>query len=327
MKGFKEFVSKLLQRISQYSFISMLVSILGLIVAIWSIFYTIHKDKREFELSLQNFPLENNQEVHAVYLCPILNNSNDLIQGGIPLKITNTYSQTLENLIVQIKTFFGNIHSSTELWNNKTSDSTFSRFEKELPNFVPGAKRYYYSTSIEEVLQYTLTELHPNLSFNINETLKLNPRGMKEMGFNGTCIYDIFALTINLGYKDSETVYSSKLNIGIANMSDLKQFIQYVNTSGTFPFSNYIEINKMERDYNPEIFLLQPRLKLNTKKSSYELTDIEVYKVSYRTKHFYTNRELTIYDSKGNRQTVYFKDLNKKYPINYYVGKALKELK
>lgn len=321
MKGFTQIVSKLLQKISQYSFVSMLIAILSLIVGVLGYFYEVHKDKRDFEFSLQNFPLENNKEVHVICLFPILNNSNHSLRGGVPFKITNTYSQTLESLIVQIKTDFGSMQYFNE--NNKA----FQRFEKEILNFAPGAERYYQLTSVEEILQYTLKELHPNLSFNIDEIIRFNPRGIKEMGVEGTCLYDLFGLTINIGYKNSEVIYTSKLNIGIANMRDLKQFIQYVNTSGTFPFSSYIEPSKMEINYNPEIFLLQPCLKLNPEDSSYEFTDIEVYKISYHTKNFYSNRILTIYDSKGKEQTISFKDLDRKYPINYYVNKALKELK
>lgn len=320
MKRFKQIVSKLLQKISRYAFVSMLIAALSLIFGVLGYFYNVHKDKRDFEFSLQNFPLENNKEVHVIYLCPILNNSNQSLKGGIPFKVTNTYSQTLESLVVQIKTDFGNMQYFNK--NNKA----FQRFEKEIPNFAPGAERYYQLTSVEEILQYTLKELHPNLSFNIDEILRLSPRGIKEMMIDGTCLYDIFAIVINIGYKDSKVIYTSKLNIGVANMRDLKQFIQYVNTSGTFPLSSYIEPDKIEIDYNPEIFLLQPRLKLNTENSSYDLTDIEVYKISYHTKKFYSNRILTIYDSRGNEQTVHFKDLDRKYPITYYVGKALKEL-
>lgn len=327
MKGFKQIVSKLLQKISRYSFVNMLIAALSLIVGAWGVFYTIHKDKREFEFSLQNFPLESNNEVYAIYLCPILNNSNHSLKGCVPFKVTNKYSQTLESLIVQIKAEFGNMQYFKDLSKNKVSDSIFYRFEKKISNFAPGAERYYHSNSVEEILQYTLTELHPNLSFDINEILRFNPRDIKEKGIDGTCLYDLFALTVNIGYKDSEDIYTSKLNIGIVNISDLKQFIQYVNTSGTFPYSSNIEPNKIETDYNPEIFLLQPRLKLNAENSSYELTDIEVYKISYRTKNFYSNRILTIYDSRGNEQIVSFKDLDRKYPITYYVEKALKELK
>lgn len=323
MKGFKQIVSKLLQKISQYSFVSMLIAALSLIVGVLGYLYNVHKDKRDFEFSLQNFPLENDKEVHAIYLCPILNNSNHSPQGSIPFKVTNTYSKTLESLIVQIETDFGSMQYFNK--NNKA----FQRFEKEISNFAPGADRYYQLTSVEEILQYTLKELHPNLSFNIDEILRFNPRGITEMGIDETwtCLYDLFALVINIGYKDSENIYTSKLNLGIANMRDLKQFVQYVNTSGTFPCSSYIEPEKVEIDYNPEIFLLQPRLKLNPENSSSGLTDIEVYKISYHTKNFYFNRRLTIYDSRGNKQTVSFKDLDRKYPITYYIDKALKELK
>lgn len=306
--------------------LALILAAIPIIITYFAYKYTISKDQRELNLYIDDYEIENNQNIVLLYLC----STNKVIPGQyfnlLPLSFINKQKNNIENFICDVVTDlklnpnYGLTHD-----NKRGKYSTWQRFltnDKVWDSTLALAKRKVLKDKDKgkEVVRYIKRDFNSQSIFEINEYFRIDTTTMLQftpLGYE-TPLKEKFTIELSYIYKDIDKSFFSSFSIGILDFNNLEELINFIDEEGVYPLNPKRYSGKHKTPINADsYFVMIPKKEWDPIKNGYyfKTTKMETYRLEYSNKDFYTKRRLKVFDKNKNMiQNIKFKDIDKSHP-------------